>query len=166
MLEPKTIEASKKYSFFWWGRLALSTHLLPIFLFLLEEDWLWANISANLPLFCVCYAATAWLDEQPCVSLPTPRTQTHEPQAAETKPANLSTMPPGWPLNGIFNDWSLFWVIIIFQLRIFQNNTHYFIKVKAVAKLLERNCGKHCRREKDNTEGPNNALGMENTCLS
>ena len=51
---------------FWWGRLALSYHLLPIFLFLLEEDCPWANTCANLPLFCMWDAATAWPDER-CV---------------------------------------------------------------------------------------------------
>ena len=32
-----------------------------------EEDWPWANIYANLPLFCMWGAATAWLDER-CIS--------------------------------------------------------------------------------------------------
>ena len=29
-----------------------------------EEDWPWANIYANLSLFCMWDAASAWLDEQ------------------------------------------------------------------------------------------------------
>ena len=40
------------FSFFWWGRLVLSWHLLPIFLFLLEENFPWTNTCANLPLLC------------------------------------------------------------------------------------------------------------------
>ena len=35
---------------------------LPLF-FLREEDCLWANIWASLPLLCMWEAATAWLDE-------------------------------------------------------------------------------------------------------
>ena len=37
-------------------------------LFLLEEDCSWANICANLPIFCMWDTGTAWLDEW-CVSL-------------------------------------------------------------------------------------------------
>ena len=49
------------WTFCVWGRLALSWHLLPIFLFLLEEDCCWANICANLPLFCVgCQHSLTW----------------------------------------------------------------------------------------------------------
>ena len=51
-----------------WGRLALSWHLLPIFLFLLEEDCCWANIYANHPLFYVgcCHSMAWWVVLGPC----------------------------------------------------------------------------------------------------
>ena len=39
-----------------------------IFSFFGEEDCPWANICANLPLFRIWEAATAWLDER-CVGL-------------------------------------------------------------------------------------------------
>ena len=52
------------YFNFWWGRLVLSQHLLPIFLFLPKEDCPWANMCANLPLRCIWATTTAWPDEQ------------------------------------------------------------------------------------------------------
>ena len=62
--------------FFLWGRSALSQHLLPIFLFLLEEDGPWANICASLPPFCILDAATARLDEWCWVRAQDPNPQT------------------------------------------------------------------------------------------
>ena len=56
------------------------------FLFIFgEEDCPWANISANLPLFCMWDAATAWLDEWcvgPCWD-PNPQTLGHQSGAHE-----------------------------------------------------------------------------------
>ena len=42
-----------------------------------EEDWPWANICANLPLFCTWDTVTAWLDER-CVS-PCPGSEPSNP---------------------------------------------------------------------------------------
>ena len=42
-----------------------------------EEDWPWANIFANLPLFCMCGAATAWLDEWCVGPLPGSKSVNH-----------------------------------------------------------------------------------------
>ena len=39
-------------------------HIYFYFIIFGEEDWSWANICANLPLFCLWDATTAWLDEQ------------------------------------------------------------------------------------------------------
>ena len=54
--------------FFWWGILALSLHLLPILLFLLEEYCPWANICSSLLPFCMWDDTPAWLDER-CIRL-------------------------------------------------------------------------------------------------
>ena len=72
------------FFFFWWGRLDLSKYLLPIFLFLPEEDCPWAKICANLPPCCMWAATAAWLDEW-CVG---PR--------LGSEPANLR--PPKWSM--------------------------------------------------------------------
>ena len=85
---------------FWWGRLSLSWHVLPIFLFLLEEDCHWADIFANLPPFCMWDAVTSmtwWVVCRSALSI-----WTHEPWAAKVEFANLSTVPLGCPLNLIF----------------------------------------------------------------
>ena len=70
---------------------------MPIFLFLLEEDCPWANIYANLPLFCMWDAATPWLDES-YVALQ----QGPELWGAEGESTNLTAMPLGQPNKVIF----------------------------------------------------------------
>ena len=57
-----------------------------------EEDWPWANICANLPLFCMWDTATAWLDDDGSKSV-NPRPPTEH--------ANLTTMPQGWPRQSV-----------------------------------------------------------------
>ena len=84
---------------FLWGRLALSQHLFTIFLFLLEEDWLWANIRANLLLFRVC--GTPPQRGPKGVYRSTPGVQTYKPWA--TKGEHTKTaMPLGWPMVFLF----------------------------------------------------------------
>ena len=51
---------------------------MPIFLFLLEENCPWVDICANLPLFCMWDAATAWLHEQCVGPLQTRAARAHE----------------------------------------------------------------------------------------
>ena len=58
-----------------------------IYYFFGEEDCHWANIHANLSLFCMWDAATAWLDEW-CVGL-----------HPGSKPANLGPPKPTTELN-------------------------------------------------------------------
>ena len=65
-----------KVFYFWWGR------------------WPWADICANLPLFCMWDADTAWLDEW-CRSAAA--IQTHKSQVAIAECVDLTTMPPGRP---------------------------------------------------------------------
>ena len=62
--------------------------------FFREEDWPWANICANLPLFCTWDTSTAWLDEQRSVHAQDPNLQT---PAAKVEHKNLTTTPPGQP---------------------------------------------------------------------
>ena len=59
-----------------------------------EEDSPWANICANLPLFCMWVTATAWLDEC-CRSAP--RIWTCKPRSLEDNVLDLTTMPQDWP---------------------------------------------------------------------
>ena len=89
-------------------------HLLPIFLFLLEEDCCWAIICANLPLLCMWDTATTSLDEQ-CVCL-CPGSEPMNPGLPEQSVLNLTTMPPGQPpkvfLRGNFRIRSGSWEMI------------------------------------------------------
>ena len=78
----------------WDGGQAISVFLFG------GEDCSWANICANLPLFCMWDAATAWLDEQG--DRFAPRIWTCKPQTAKVEHANLTTMPPGWPCRQCF----------------------------------------------------------------
>ena len=64
-----------------------------------EEDCRWANIYANLPLFCMWGATRAWLDEW-CRSIP--GIQTPERWATKAECLNLTTEPLGWPQAVIF----------------------------------------------------------------
>ena len=57
----------------------------PFFLCVSEEDRPWANVCANLPLFCLWDAATAWLDERCICWRPTPRTPGPTSEARELK---------------------------------------------------------------------------------
>ena len=59
----------------------------------------WANTCANLLLFCMWDTTTAWLDKR-CVGL----CLGTEPQVAEEEHTNLTTTPPGWPLQFGFYD--------------------------------------------------------------
>ena len=84
---------------FWWGRLAPSYHLLPIFLFLLEEEWPWANICASLTLSYMWDTATAWLNQY-CRSVP--GIWTSKPGPLKQSALNLTTRQPGWSLIELF----------------------------------------------------------------
>ena len=87
------------FHFFCWGRLALSQHLLPIFLILLEEDCHWANIHCqfssilyvghhhSMAWWVVCRSATGI---QPC-----------ELQATDAECTNFTT-PLGWLWQTLF----------------------------------------------------------------
>ena len=84
------------------GYKAISTfYFVKIFTFAIqhwgffgEEDWPWANIFANIPLFCMWDAATAWLDEQ-CVG---PCLGSEPTNSGPLKwSAWTTTVPPGQP---------------------------------------------------------------------
>ena len=61
-----------------------------------EEDCPWANICANLPLFCMWDAATAWLDEQ--YVDPHPGCELVNPKLPKQS-TNSTTLPLAWPLD-------------------------------------------------------------------
>ena len=89
-----------KYSFFSFSllrKIALSYHLLPIFLFLLEEDLPWANICSSLPLLCIWLPTIAWPPTSSvCLRLGT------EPRPLKQSTLNLITRPQGWPQEHLF----------------------------------------------------------------
>ena len=60
-----------------------------------EEDCPGANICANLPLFCMWDAATAWLDEW-CIG-PHLGSEPASPRAAEAEHVNLIITLPDQP---------------------------------------------------------------------
>ena len=83
--------------------LAQSRYSTRIYIFFFaEEDSPWANICANLPLFCIWVATTAWP--------PTSGVGLHpgtEPGLLKQSVPNLTTRPQGWPPANIF------WVTIL-----------------------------------------------------
>ena len=69
-------------------------NLLPIFLFLLDEDSPRADICANLPLFYIWVTTTAWLPTSgvsPCLGT--------EPGLLKQSAWNLTTKPWGYSIN-------------------------------------------------------------------
>ena len=80
--------------------LALATFLFFGGFLFGEEDWPWANICTNLPLFRMWDASHSMAWWAVCRS--TPRTQTCESQAAKVELVNLTTRPLGCPLATIF----------------------------------------------------------------
>ena len=78
-------------TFSFWGCQHFPQHLQEFTLLCFgEEDWPWANICANLSLFCMCDATTAWLEEQ-CIGL------YPGPNPMNPGCVNLTTTPPGQP---------------------------------------------------------------------
>ena len=72
-----------------------------IYLVFGEEDLPWANICANLPLFCLWVTSTAWLTSG--VDL----TRDLNPQTRATKVEHTelkTTMPQGWLKDIYFKD--------------------------------------------------------------
>ena len=68
------------------------------FSFFCEEDWPWANIGANLPVFCMWDATRAWRNEWRIGLLSAPGIWTCELWATEAEHMNLTTTTPlGWP---------------------------------------------------------------------
>ena len=68
--------------------------MLPIFLFLLEEDLPWGNVCASLPIFCMWVAAMEWPPMSgvgPCLGT--------KPRLLKQSAPNLTTGPQGWPLE-------------------------------------------------------------------
>ena len=78
---------------FFWGRLALSWHLLPILLFLLRKTGLELT-SVPIFLYFICGTpATAWLDRR-CVG---PHLGSEPVNPTEAERVNLTAVPPGGP---------------------------------------------------------------------
>ena len=70
------------------------------FVFFGEEDWPWANICANLPLFLYvghCYSMAWW-----AVCKSSPRIWTCKLWATKAECMNLTTIPLGQPLASCF----------------------------------------------------------------
>ena len=83
-----------------------------------EEDWLWANICASLPLFYVgCCHSMAW--RAVCRSVP--EIQPWKPWTTEAEHANLTTMPLGRPQK----DWVFISSVMIFGFSGIKNEIFY-----------------------------------------
>ena len=75
------------------------TSIANLPLSLLEDNQPWANICANLPLFCMWVTTTTWLGKW-CKSAP--GIQTHKPRPPKQSTPDLTTTPQGQPYSKVF----------------------------------------------------------------